>query len=105
MLVALFDHLPLPTSFTQIHPALLIPPHCLSQSARRALPYLDRHPLQPVHLDQSRERRGRGPLLLHRLLVALPSEKKGQLCGRLILPPLGEIMYTINHIFPIKYLK
>jgi len=73
MLVALFDHLPLPAPLTQVHPALLIPPYRLPQAANRTLPYFDRHPLQPVHLDQSRERRGRGPLLLHRLLVALPS--------------------------------
>ena len=92
MLVALFDHLPLPAPLTQVHPALLIPPYRLPQAANRTLPYFDRHPLQPVHVDHSRERGCRRPLPLHRLLIALPAEEKGRLGGWQLLPPLGELL-------------
>ena len=91
---------PLPAPLTQVHPALLIPPHSLRKPAHRALPYFDRHPLQPFHVDQSRERRCRSPLPLHRLLVAFPAEEESPLGWRQLLPPLGELLDMGGWNFP-----
>jgi len=90
-------HLSPPTPLAHRGISLSINPYRLLQPADRAPADIDRHPLEPVHINHPRQGWGRRPLPPDHLLVTLLAEIPGFL-SRGQIPPAVRKLLNIREI-------